>query len=175
PAGPARARAAATARSAAAHVGALDLDRMVAAVARDVEFHDHRPLIGVGLLRGVQGFRESLGTLFDAADGISNRVDDSFRLRPDAGLLHVTNSGTDRRSGGTFERPFLLLWIFGADGLMTHVEQFDIGHEDQALARFDELIGGPPTAPPPAPPPRAGPRRKRPPPPNPAAAEAARR
>src|SRR5262249_15609691 len=141
PAGPARARATATARSGAAHMGSLDLDSMLSAEARDAEHHDHRSLIGVGLMRGVQRFRESLGALFEAADGIANRVDDIIRVRPDAALLHVTNSGTDRRSGGTYERPFLLLWIFGADGLMTHAELFDVGHEDEALARFDELIG----------------------------------
>src|SRR5262249_56966200 len=140
----ARARARATACSVAAHMGSLDLDRMLSAVAPDADHHDHRSLIGVGLMRGVQGFRESLGTLFEAADGIANRVDDIFRVRPDAALLRVTNSGIDRRSGGTYERPFLLLWVFGADCLMTHAELFDVGHEDEALARFDELAGEPP-------------------------------
>src|SRR5262249_45385831 len=75
--------------------------------------------------------------------GIANRVDDIFRVRPDAALLRVTNSGIDRRSGGTYERPFLLLWVFGADGLMTHAELFDVDQEDEALARFDELTAAP--------------------------------
>src|SRR5262249_5181984 len=174
PAGPARARATGTARSVAAHMGSLDLDRMLSAVAPDADHNDHRSLIGVGLMRGVQGFRESLGALFEAADGIANRVDDIFRVRPDAALLHVTNSGTDRRSGGPYERPFLLLWIFGADGLMTHAELFDVGHEDEALARFDELIGEPATALPPAAPSHATARRKRRVHPNAATANAAR-
>ncbi|HXJ34498.1 MAG TPA: nuclear transport factor 2 family protein [Candidatus Eisenbacteria bacterium] len=146
PDGPARARAAATARAVAAHLGSLDLDRMVSAVASDVDFYDHRPLIGFGLMRGAQGVRDSLATLFDAADGIANRVEDILDLRPDAALLRVTNFGTDRTTGGMFERPFLLMWVFGADGLMTHTELFDVGHENEALARFDELTATPPPA-----------------------------
>ncbi len=158
PDGPERTRAAATARSVAANMGSLDLDRMLSAVAPDADHHDHRSLIGVGLMRGVQGFRESLGALFEAADGIVNRVDEIFSVRPDAALLRVTNSGTDRRSGGIYERPFLLLWIFGADGLMTHAELFDVGHEDEALARFDELAATPCPAAPSRP---AAPRKRR--------------
>src|SRR5262249_11447880 len=136
PAGPARVRTAATARSVAAHVGPLDFDRMVSVIAPDANHHDHRTLIGVGLMRGLQGFRDALGALFGAADAITNRVGDILRLRPDAALLHVTNTGTDRRSGGTYERPFLLLWNWGADGLVTWAELFDVDHEDEALTRF---------------------------------------
>src|SRR5262249_1076605 len=174
PAGPARARAAATARSVAAHMGSLDLDRMLSAAAPDADHHDHRSLIGVGLMRGVQGFRESLGALFEAADGIANRVDDIFRVRPDAALLQVTNSGTDRRSGGTYERPFLLLWIFGADGLMAHARLFDAGQGGGACARLDELSGEPATALSPVAPSRGVARRKRRVHPNAATANAAR-
>src|SRR5262249_53663398 len=57
--------------------------------------------------------------------------------------------------------------------LMTHAELFDVDHEEEALARFDALIGEPATAPPPAAPPRAS-RRKRRVHPNAATANAAR-
>src|SRR5262249_43682835 len=43
----------------------------------------------------------------------------------------------------TFERHFLLLWVFGADGRVARVEQFDLEAEDRALARFDELAAEP--------------------------------
>src|SRR5262249_49029517 len=52
-------------------------------------------------------------------------------------------SGTDRASGGAFERPQLGLFVFGADGLVTRWELFDIGHEAEALARFDEVLAAP--------------------------------
>src|SRR5262249_40090849 len=48
PAGPAHTRAAATARAVAAHMGPLDLERMLSVVAPDANHHDHRTLIGVG-------------------------------------------------------------------------------------------------------------------------------
>src|SRR5262249_58177239 len=62
----------------------------------------------------------------------------------------------------------------GGDGPMTHAELFDVGHEEEALARFDALIGEPATAPPPPAPPRAASRRKRRVHPNAATASAAR-
>src|SRR5262249_8213178 len=103
--------------------------------------------------------RDWFRTLFEAADDIANRVDDVLDLRSDAALLRLTNSGTDRASGGAYERSFLALWIFGADGLTARLETFDVGDEAAALARFDELTAcrsGPPAAP------RGGkPRRRR--------------
>src|SRR5262249_56733976 len=38
---------------------------------------------------------------------------------------------------------FRLLLICGADGLMTHAELVDVGREDRALLRFDELAAEP--------------------------------
>jgi hypothetical protein len=71
---------------------------------------------------------------------MANRADEVLDLRPGALLLRVTNFGTDHVGGGTYERPFLMTWVFGADGMVTRVEQFDVGHEAEALARFDELV-----------------------------------
>jgi hypothetical protein len=53
--------------------------------------------------------------------------------------MRWTNSGTDRVGGGSYERPFLMLIVFGADGLVTRLEWFDPDREAEALARFDEL------------------------------------
>jgi hypothetical protein len=54
-----------------------------------------------------------------------------------------THSGTDRAGGGSYERPFILLAIFGPDGLHTRLEYFDADHDAEALARFDELVPSP--------------------------------
>src|SRR5262249_39276781 len=58
---------------------------------------------------------------------------------PDRSLLRLTNSGTERVGGGAYERHFLILWDFGADGIVTRYELFDSDREEEALARFDEL------------------------------------
>src|SRR5439155_22821327 len=60
-------------------------------------------------------------------------------------LARQTNVGTARTGGGVFERAFLFLRVFGADGLVTRLEQFDVDREDEALARFDELTAEPAT------------------------------
>src|SRR5207247_431591 len=51
--------------------------------------------------------------------------------------------GTDRVSGGAFERAYLLLLAFGADGRLTRTESFDADRDAEALARFDELTAEP--------------------------------
>ena len=45
-----------------------------------------------------------------------------------------------RAGGGAYERQFLILWVFGAHGLLTCVEWFDADREEEALARFDEIV-----------------------------------
>src|SRR6185503_16928130 len=69
----------------------------------------------------------------------SSRVDDILDLRTDALLVRWTNFGTARAGGGAFERRLLILWVFGGDGLVVRVEEFDVDREAEALARFDEL------------------------------------
>src|SRR5262249_46968749 len=55
-----------------------------------------------------------------------------------------TTFGTDRTSGGPYERHFLSLWAFGTNGLLTRLEWFSPDREDEALARFDALAGAAP-------------------------------
>jgi hypothetical protein len=83
----------------------------------------------------MRGVRAGLDITVD----VSSRVDDILDLRSDALLVRWMNSGTARAGGGAFERHLLMLWVFGADGLVARVEEFDAEREDQALARFDEL------------------------------------
>jgi class 3 adenylate cyclase/tetratricopeptide (TPR) repeat protein len=144
PPGPERSRAAAAARAFATQIGQLEIDRFFSRMAPSVEYVDHRRMIGLGVLRGVQAFREALRTLLEAADDVTNRVDDVLALHPGALLVRMTNFGTERAAGGAYERHFLAFWILGANGLIAHVEQFDVGDEVEALARFDACTAGPP-------------------------------
>src|SRR5262245_28219137 len=141
PEGPARARAAATARSVV--LGPVTIERFTAALGPALEVVDHRP-VGLPTSRGRDAYLRSLGALLELADDVTNRVDDVLALRSDASLLRVTNSGTERVGGGTYERPFISLVVFGSDGLRTHWEVFDPDRAAEALARFDELTAEPP-------------------------------
>jgi hypothetical protein len=142
PDGPARARAAVTARSVAAMLGPFDSDRYAAALAADVDFVDHRSL-GFGSWRGPEVIVRGLRQLSEMADDLVWVVDDILVLQPDALLVQRTNSGTDRASGGAFERQFINLWVFGADGVVTRNEMFDTERHAEALARFDALVTEP--------------------------------
>ncbi len=146
PDGPARDRAAATARSVAAMLllprQPNFIDAFAAAVAPDIEFVDHQP-VGFGSARGAQTFLGGLRTLTDLTEGATSRSDDVFGLRPDMLLARQTNFGAVRAGGGTYERQFLALWTFGANGLLTRLEWFPTDREDEALARFDALAAGP--------------------------------
>jgi class 3 adenylate cyclase len=142
PAGPARTRAAATARSVAVLLGPLDADRWTAAIAPDVECVDHRPL-GLPPLHGAEAFLGGLRSLLDLVEDTVARVDDVLALRPNAILVRWTNLGTARAGGGAYERNIVALRLFGADGLLTRYELFAPERVDEALARLEELTSGP--------------------------------
>jgi hypothetical protein len=129
-------------RSVAAMLGRFDSDRYAAALAANVDFVDHRSL-GFGSWRGPEVIVRGLRQLSEMTDDLVWVVDDIFVLQPDALLVQRTNSGTDRASGGAFERLFINLWVFGADGVVTRNEMFDTERSDEALARFDELAPEP--------------------------------
>ena len=123
-------------------LGPMRLDAVVAGVSADVVMRDLRTA-GIGEVRGAAAFREALATLFEMADGLSNRLDAVLAVRGDALLARIANVGRERASGGEFERPFLMLAVGGADGRVARLEQFDVGHEAEALARFDALARAP--------------------------------
>jgi hypothetical protein len=143
PDGPERARATAIARTVATVGGPLETYSAggTSTFAPDLEFVDHRR-VGLGPMHGADSFLRAIRTLLDLADDVTNRIDDVLALRPDAHLMHWTNIGRDRATGGEYERPFLLLWVLGPDGRVIRGEQFDLDREDEALARFEELTGG---------------------------------
>src|SRR5262249_2359903 len=120
PDGPERERAAATARSVATLEGPVKVDRWATAIARGAETADHRTL-GLGRARGADALLRGLGSLLEVAEDVANRTDDVLALRPDALLVRRSNLGTVRASGGAYERAFLVIWAFGADGLLTHL------------------------------------------------------
>jgi len=142
PEGSARTRAAAMARSVATMLESLDVDRFATAIAPDIEFADHGP-IGIGPSRGAKSILRGLGALHELAAGAAVHHHDVLELRPDLLLTRCTTSGTDRASGGAFERHFLALWVFGGDGRATRVEWFAPDRESDALARIDELTATP--------------------------------
>jgi hypothetical protein len=139
PDGPARTRAAATARSVAAYYsGPFDPDRLAAVNAPDIEVVDHR-ILGHWFAHGAEALLRQNRSWLDVADDFAVRDDDILALEPGALLSRRTFSGIDRAGGGTFERQFVLLCSFGTDGLVTHTEYFDADRDAEALARFDEL------------------------------------
>src|SRR5438552_9199927 len=141
PDGPARTRAAATARSVAAMAGPA-LDRLATALAPAIEAVDRR-IFGTWSARGEEALLQGFRAVFELSDNVVWSDDAVLGLESDALLVRRMHSGTARASGGVYERPFLLLLIFGTDGLVTHLEWFDTDREDEALARFDELTAAP--------------------------------
>jgi hypothetical protein len=125
--------------------GTWERDRHRAALAPEFELVDRRT-VGVGSVHGVGAFLSAVAALVELSEGFVMRMDDVLDLRFDALLGRITTTGTDRASGGAFERPYLWLVVFGSDGLAVRIEQFDLGHEDDALTRLDELAGALPAA-----------------------------
>ncbi len=143
PDGPERERATATARAAAAVLGPYDPARYATAMARGIEYVDHR-MQGAGPLTGREAVLEWLRSLLEVAEDVGTRIDDVLALRPDALLLRWTDSGRERVGSGTYERRLLWLGLLGPDGLFKRVELFEDGREVEALSRFDELLAAPP-------------------------------
>jgi class 3 adenylate cyclase/tetratricopeptide (TPR) repeat protein len=136
PDGPARDRAAATARSIAAKTR-FDPDRWAGALAPGFESVDHRTL-GTWSAHGAEEMLQHMRPLLDLSD-VAVRVDDILALRLEAFLVRRTLFGTDRASGGSWDGPYIVLEVFGSDGLLTRKEFFDASREAEAFARFDEL------------------------------------
>ena len=141
PEGPARTRATATARSVAAHMAPFDFERLATTFAADVEVVDHRT-VGFGTLHGAERLRRALQAFLDLIDGFAWRTVDVLALEAEAFLLRYVGSGTERVGGLPYERTQLELMVFGADGLLTRWERFDVEHAAAALARFEALAGG---------------------------------
>jgi class 3 adenylate cyclase/tetratricopeptide (TPR) repeat protein len=139
PDGPARQRAAVTARAIAYSLTdcvASDMSLLFDPSYADV---DHRS-VGYGTLSTDQAAKlvESQRAL---ADGLRLRVEDVLALRPDGLVRRTTTSGTWRGGGGAFERTVCILSTFAPDGRAARQETFDSDREAEALARFDQITG----------------------------------
>src|SRR5206468_3563951 len=121
PDGPARARAAATARSVATILGSFDPDRLATAYAPGIESVDHRTL-GTWSAQGAEALLQHHRSVLELAADVVMREDNILDLRSDALLMRRTHLGTARAGGGAYERPFLWLGVFGSDGLLTRNE-----------------------------------------------------
>ena len=119
PDGPARIRAAATARSVAAMLGRFDRDRYCGVLAPRCRVASTTGSSGRSHPRAdpkliVRGLR----LLFEMADdrrcGV---VDDILALQPDATPRAADQLWHRPRQRRRYERQFLQLWVFGADGL----------------------------------------------------------
>src|SRR5262249_47988620 len=134
----ARQRAAATARSLVRmQTWTLAGPRLFAPT---VEVVDHR-ILGTWSARGEAETLRHLRAVLALADNVATCWDDLLGLRADALLVRGTHSGTDRASGGAYERQFLMLLAFAPDGLVARQEYFDADRTAEALARFDALAG----------------------------------
>lgn len=143
PEGPARTRAAATARGVMASLAFdPDPDAWTAGLAADVEFIDHRTL-GLPSGRGVEEMVDRYRTFSGLAEGLNAETLDVVRLEPSGLLMRGTMSGTGRASGGAFELHSLAIFLFGPDGLLTRYEIFEPDAEAAAHARFDALYAAP--------------------------------
>src|SRR5262249_14618689 len=138
PEGPARARAAAIARSVGVWSGPIDPDRLATALAPSFECVDHRSL-GTWSARGPEEWLRHWRWQDSLSASFALRDDDVLALEPDAYLLRMTYFGIERAGGGPFENVLLGLFVFGSDGLLTRVEGFEPDREAEALARFDQL------------------------------------
>jgi class 3 adenylate cyclase/tetratricopeptide (TPR) repeat protein len=144
PEGPDRVRAAGTGRTVAAMAGPADLDRWASVFAPAIEFNDPRN-VGLGSVSGSEALVRGIRALFELSDDFRTCLDEILALRPDALLLRWKHTGTDRASGGPFERNLCHLWTFGADGRLARWEQTDDDRAGEALARFAALTAEPVT------------------------------
>ncbi len=142
PAGPQHERAAATACSIAALMESSEHDRWAAAISPEIHLVDHR-LLGFGSSRGAARYLAGLRALYEDAENVAMPVEDVLAACPDALLVVRTVTGTGRLGGGAFDRQFLQLWTFDADGLGAQQELFDPDRAADALARFDDLTAEP--------------------------------
>jgi len=110
--------------------------------APDVTFADRRTL-GWGASRGPDALRAGRRAVEELVADRSARIDDVLAAQSGALLVRSIHTGTDRNSGGRFERPMLQIAAFDRDGRIAVFEWFDLDREAEALARFEEVVAGP--------------------------------
>jgi class 3 adenylate cyclase/tetratricopeptide (TPR) repeat protein len=138
PEGPTRERAAMTARALTGMLTPSKDVRPEEITAPDIRSIDHRT-VGYGTAEGGEFATRWLEAWDELSYDRHVRIDDVLALTLDGLLRRSTTAGTLRATGGAFESTYYLISLFGPDGRHARYEVFDIGHEAEALARFDEL------------------------------------
>jgi ketosteroid isomerase-like protein len=131
-------RAARTARTVDSILGTPTLEVMNSIFAPSLKFVDRRTL-GQGSVQGAPAMREWGRAMYQEEEAISIGLEDLLRIEPDAALVQTCTRGTARASGGRYERLMWAIWTFAHDGLVEHLEFFDVGSEANAIKRFEEL------------------------------------
>ncbi len=136
--GPLHSRIAQTARSARAWQTPFDLAVFRPVLDAHIEAIDHR-VLGTWSAHGVEAMLDHIRALHEVASNAEMQDEEILALESDAFLVRRVHSGAESVGGGAYERAFLLLVGFGADGLMSGYEFFEVSDEAPALARFEEL------------------------------------
>jgi len=137
-----RERAEAVARAVAAVLAMNDLGAVERCLAPDVAFADHRPL-GLGATRGAARYARGLRSMYDDARPVAPSTHDVLTANEWVLLCDRGVRGTLNAGGGAFEIRSFMLWVFGADGRITHVEMFDHDQQGEALARAKAITTPP--------------------------------
>jgi len=140
PDGPDRVRAEGAVKTVAASAGDFDFERVVDRASPTIVAVDHRS-VGYGTLHGAEEFLRALQALLEMADEYEWRTEDILAATDSGALLRNVSFGVLKLGGGAFERHAIWLVGFAADGGIERFEQFDLGHEHDAFARFEELLG----------------------------------
>jgi class 3 adenylate cyclase/tetratricopeptide (TPR) repeat protein len=138
PEGPARARAAAIARSIPLLTG-RDRERFGEHFAPDVEFVDHRAVIALPPARGAAELVRRTQTWYETVEEYALSLEGVLDLQPDGLIRRMSERGRVPTSGGSFEGGFLVMTLFDAEGQLARMELFDPDRVADALARFAEL------------------------------------
>jgi hypothetical protein len=124
--------------------GLVDANHLENPFAAEVEMVDHRR-VGLGIVHGAESVLDAVRAFVELVRDAAWRTDDVLALTENACLQRATNSGTDRVSGGSFERAILSLCLYDDEGRVCRWETFEDGDETKALRRFDELTAEPAT------------------------------
>jgi ketosteroid isomerase-like protein len=116
---------------------AHDPARWRALCADDLVYADHRRT-GLGHLEGPDAFVESLVALWDLAPLTRVEAGWFWPAYGRHGAVTVVRRSGTLPEGGAFESEYLELFV-QAGGRATHLELFELGDLDAALARFEAL------------------------------------
>ena len=135
-----RTRIAGISRSVAAHIGAIDLDRLRLVFDPLLRCVDHR-VLGTWSAGTAEEMLRHYGLQLEFAPDFGGRYADIVAANADTIAAHMVFHGTAHESGGRFENHLIAVFGFGRDGRLTQTDVFESEQGVEALTRFDELVG----------------------------------